>query len=267
MQIGLARGRFLDSRDGQGAPRAAVINQTFADKYWPNQDPTGKRFVFGDSIGNNPNWITIVGVARDMRRRGLHRGARLEVFMSTLQNPRRDLTLLIAASTPPLSLAPAVRAEIRALDATAPVTELSTVEAEIGESLAVRRFQAFLLTLFSGLAVLLAAIGIFGLMAQLVARRTPEIGLRMAIGATPADVLRMVLRQGAILAVIGSAAGVAGAFLLARLLRTLLYGVGPADPISYLAAALVMGLAVLLACAIPALRAARVAPVQALRDE
>ncbi len=267
MQIGLARGRFLDPRDAQGAPRAAVINQTFADKYWPNQDPTGKRFVFGDSIGNNPNWITIVGVVKDMRRRGLHRGARLEVFMSILQNPRRDLTLLVASAAPPLSLAPAVRAEIRSLDATAPVTELTTVEAEIGESLAVRRFQAFLLTLFSGLAVLLAAIGIFGLMAQLVVRRTPEIGLRMAIGATPSDVLRMVLRQGAILALVGSVTGVAGALLLARVFRTLLYGVGPADPVSYIVAAVVMGVAVLMACAIPAFRAARVAPLEALRDE
>jgi ABC-type antimicrobial peptide transport system permease subunit len=115
--------------------------------------------------------------------------------------------------------------------------------------------------------VLLAAVGIFGLMAQLVVRRTPEIGLRMAIGATPSDILRMVLRQGAILAAAGSATGIAGAFLLARVLRTLLFGVTPADPLSYGVAAAVMGLAVLLACAVPAIRAARVAPVEALREE
>ncbi len=268
MQVGLVHGRFFDSRDAQGGLRVAIVNQTFAEKYWPNQDPTGKRFVFGDEPPRDAaQWITIVGVVKDMRRRGLHRGARLEVFMSLLQNTRRDLQLLVATDVPPLSLASAVRGEIRALDATAPVTELSTVEADIGDSLAVRRFQAFLLTLFSGLAVLLAALGIFGLMAQLVVRRTPEIGLRMAIGATPSDVLRMVLRQGAILAVAGSAAGIAGAFLLARALRTLLYGIGPTDPVSYVASALVMGLAVLFACAIPAFRAARVAPVEALRDE
>jgi putative ABC transport system permease protein len=202
-----------------------------------------------------------------MRRRGLHRGARLELYFPTGQNLRRDLQLLVASDGPPLALAPAVRAEIRALDPLAPVTELSTVEAEIGDSLAVRRFQAFLLTLFSGLAVLLAAVGIFGLMAQLVIRRTPEIGLRMAVGATPSDVLRMVLRQGAILAAVGAAAGVAGALVLARVLRTMLYGVTPADPVSYGAAAAVMSAAVLLACAIPALRAARVAPLEALRNE
>jgi putative ABC transport system permease protein len=266
MQIGLVRGRFLDSRDGDGAPRTAVINETFANKYWPNQDPVGKRFIPGGPRPN-PQWITIVGVFKDMRRRGLHRGARLEIYFPTGQNLRRDLQLLVASDGPPLAFAPAVRAEIRALDPLAPVTELSTVEAEIGDSLAVRRFQAFLLTLFSGLAVLLAAVGIFGLMAQLVIRRTPEIGLRMAVGATPSDVLRMVLRQGAILAAVGAAAGVAGALVLARVLRTMLYGVTPADPISYGAAAAVMSAAVLLACAIPALRAARVAPLEALRNE
>jgi putative ABC transport system permease protein len=266
MQIGLVHGRFLDTRDGSGAPRVAVINETFANKYWPNQDPTGKRFIIGEP---RPDalWITIAGVIRDMRRRGLQRGARLEVFFPAAQNPRRDLQLLVASDGPPLSLAPAVRSEIRALDATAPVTQLSTVAAEIGESLAVRRFQAFLLTLFSGLAVLLAAVGIFGLMAQLVVRRTPEIGLRMAIGATPSNVLAMVLRQGAVLAAVGAAAGIAGAFVLARVLRTLLYGVTPADPVSYAGAAAVMSAAVLLACVIPAFRASRVAPVEALRDE
>jgi putative ABC transport system permease protein len=266
MQIGLVHGRYLDARDRDGAPLAAVVNETFAKQYWPNQDPTGKRFVIGRPGERNP-WVTIVGVVRDMRRRGLHRGARLETFFSTAQNVRRDLQLLVAADGAPLALAPAVRAEIRALDPSAPITGLSTVEAEIGDSLAVRRFQALLLTLFSGLAVLLAAVGIFGLMAQLVVRRTPEIGLRMAVGAAPSDVLRMVLGHGATLAAIGAVTGIAGAFVLARVLRSLLYDVSPADPISYVVAAAVMAVAVLAACAVPALRAARVAPVEALRDE
>src|SRR5262249_54832731 len=142
---------------------------------------------------------------------------------------------------------------------------VSTVEAEIGESLAVRRFQAFLLTLFSILAALLAAVGIFGLMAQLVARRTSEIGLRMALGASPRDVFRMVLRQGVLLAIVGAVAGVSGAFVLARFLHSMLFGVTAADPISYLGAGLVMALAVILACGLPAWRAARVDPMVALR--
>jgi putative ABC transport system permease protein len=175
--------------------------------------------------------------------------------------------LLVASDGPPLALVPGVRAEVRSLDPAAPITQVSTVEADIGESLAVRRFQAFLLSLFSVLAVLLAAVGIFGLMAQLVVRRTPEIGLRMALGATPNDVLGMVLRQGVLLAAIGGAAGVGGAFVTARVLKSLLFGVTALDPVSYAAAALVMALAVLLACGLPAWRAARVDPMAALRDD
>jgi putative ABC transport system permease protein len=264
MQVRLVRGRFFDARDTAGAPRAIVINETFANKYWPNQDPVGKHLVFGSPGPRNP-WITIVGVAGDMRRRGLHRGARLETFFSSAQNAGRGMQLLVVTAGDPLTLVPAVRGEIRNLDPSAPVMALSTVEAEIGESLAVRRFQALLLALFSILAVLLAAVGIFGLMAQVVGRRTAEIGLRMALGASPLDVLNMVLRQGILLAAAGSAAGLGGAFAMARALRALLLGVGPADPISYAAAAVVMALAVLLACGLPAWRAARVDPMRALR--
>jgi len=226
IQVRLVHGRFLDAHDWENAPRAAVINETFANRYWPNQDPVGKHFVFGNSKpGPNESWITIVGVIGDMRRRGLHQGPRLEVFFPSGQNAARNMQLLIAGSGPPFALVPAVRAEIRALDQSAPVTEISTVEAEIGESLTVRRFQALLLSLFSVLAVLLAAVGIFGLMAQLVVRRTPEIGVRMALGATPQEVLKMVLRQGVLLAAVGAAAGLCGAFVVGRVLKSLLFGV------------------------------------------
>jgi ABC-type antimicrobial peptide transport system permease subunit len=147
------------------------------------------------------------------------------------------------------------------------VTAISTVEAQIGESLAMRRFQAWLLALFSLLAVLLAAVGIFGLMAQVVARRTPEIGVRMALGATPRNVLALVIRQGVALAAAGTLVGIGGALALARGLGSLLFGVGAADPLSYAGAALVMAISVLLACALPAWRAARVDPTVALRGD
>ena len=202
-----------------------------------------------------------------MRRRGLHQGARLEVFFPSGQNSARNMQLLIASSGPSLALVPAVRAAIRALDPSAPVTEISTVEAEIGDSLAVRRFQVQLLSLFSVLAVLLAAVGIFGLMAQLVVRRTPEIGVRMALGATPREVLKMVLRQGILSAAVGAAAGIGGALALGRVLQSLLFGVSAFDPISYAGAIVVMTLAVLLACGLPAWRAARVDPTVALRND
>jgi len=266
MRVPLVRGRFLDARDRDGGARAIVINETFANRYWPGQDPVGKRMVFGSPSPRN-QWMTIVGVVGDMRRRGLHQGARLETFFSTTQNIGRSMQLLVTSDGNPLALAPSVRSEIRALDPSGPVTAVSTVDAEIGESLAIRRFQAWLLALFSMLAVLLAAVGIFGLMAQVVARRTPEIGLRMALGASPWDVLALVIRQGALLAGAGTIVGIGGAFALARGLRSLLFGVGATDPISYAGAAAVMGLSVLLACGLPAWRAARVDPTVALRRE
>jgi putative ABC transport system permease protein len=265
MQVRLVRGRFFDAQDRDGGPRAAIINETFANRYWPNQNPVGKRFVFG-TPGPKTNWITIVGVAGDMHRRGLHRGARLETFMPTTQNVGRSMQVLVATSGDPTALVGSVRAEIRALDPTGPITAVSTVDALVGESLAMRRFQALLLTLFSTLAVLLAAVGIFGLMAQVVVRRTPEIGVRVALGATPRQVLGLVLRQGLMLAAAGMILGIGAAFVMARGLRTLLFGVGAADPLSYLAAAGVMTLCVLIACGVPAWRAARVDPTVALRE-
>jgi putative ABC transport system permease protein len=266
MQVKLVRGRLLDSRDRDGGARAVVINETFANRYWPDQDPVSKRMVFGTPGERNP-WITIVGVVGDMRRRGLHQGSRLETFFSTTQNIGRNMQLLVSTDGDPLALQAAVRAEIRALDRSAPVTAVGTVDAQIGESLAIRRFQAWLLAMFSMLAVLLAAVGVFGLMAQLVARRTAEIGVRMALGASPRQVVTMVLRQGALLAGAGAVVGLIGAFVLARALRSLLFGVGAADPVSYAGAAAAMGLAVLIACAVPAWRASRVDPTLALRQE
>ena len=259
MRVPLVRGRFLDTRDRDGGARAILINETFANRYWPNQDPIGKQMVFGTPGERNP-WITIVGVVGDMRRRGLHQGARLETFFSTTQNAGRNMQLLVVDRRDPMALVAAVRSEIRALDRSAPVTAVGTVDSLVGESLAIRRFQAWLLAMFSMLAVLLASVGVFGLMAQLVARRTPEIGVRMALGATPGQVMSMVLRQGALLAASGAIVGLLGAFLLARALRSLLFGVGAADPMSYAGAAVVMGLSVLIACAVPAWRAARVDP-------
>ena len=266
MHVRLLHGRFIDARDGRDTPPVVVVNETFANKYWPGQDPVGKHMVFGEPDPQRP-WMTIVGVVGDMRRRGLHQGSRLEVFLPTTQAGGRNLQLIVATTGNPISLAPAIRQEIRSLDASTPITNLSTVEAEIGESLAVRRFQALLLTLFSLIAVLLSAVGIFGLMAQVVSRRTAEIGLRMALGAGPGDVLRMVLHQGLSLSAIGATAGLCGAFALARVLHSMLFGIGPADPVSYAAAIVAMALAVLIACGLPAWRAACVDPLVALRDD
>jgi predicted permease len=266
MGVRLIHGRFFNNSDVAGGSPVIVINETFANRYWPNTDPVGKRMVFG-TPNERSQWITIVGVVGDMRRRGLHQGARLETFRSATQNVGRNMQLLVSTEGDPLVLAQSVRAEIRQIDPSGPVTAVTTVDDLIGESLAVRRFQASLLAFFSLLAMLLSAVGIFGLMAQVVARRTPEIGVRMALGARPQDVLKMVLRQGTGLAVAGTVVGILGALVLARGLRSTLFGIGAADPISYAGAALVMVAAVLVACGLPAWRAARVDPIVALRND
>jgi len=266
MQVRLMRGRFFDAQqDKDGGPGTIVINESFANRYWPDQDPVGKRMVFGRPGPQNP-WRTIVGVAGDMRRRGLHRGARLETFAPATQGVGRNMQLLVPTNGDPLSLVASVRAEIRALDRSAPITAVSTVEALVGESLAIRKFQAWLLALFSGLAVVLAAVGIFGLMAQSVVRRTQEIGVRVALGATPSQVLGLVLRQGLLLAAAGIVLGIGGALMVARALRSMLYGVGAADPVSYAAAAALLLMSVVVATVVPAWRASRVDPTVALRE-
>jgi putative ABC transport system permease protein len=266
MNVRLKYGRFFDGRDVPDAPRAVIVNATFAERYWPGRDPVGKRFVFG-TPNERTQWLTIVGVVEDMHRRGLHRPARLETFFPMAQAPSLGMQLLVATDREPLALAAAVRVEIRALDSTAVITKVSTVEAELGESMAARRFQALLLALFAALALVLAAVGIFGLMYQAVARRTHEIGVRMALGAQGGDVMGMVLRHGLLLTAIGVVLGVGGALALSRLVRGLLFGIGPADPVSYVAAVLLLGATALVACWLPARRATRVDPLVALRHE
>jgi len=266
MNVKLKYGRFFDDRDRLDTPRAAIINATFAERYWPGRDPVGQRFVFGTPSERNA-WITIVGVVEDMHRRGLHRSARLETFAPLAQMPSSAMQLLVATQGDPLALAAAVRAEIRALDSTAPITRVSTVEAELGESMAGRRFQALLLAMFAALALVLAAVGIFGLMYQTVARRTHEIGVRMALGAHSGDVVSMVLRQGLLLTGAGIVLGVLGALALSQTVRGLLFGVAATDPVTYLVAVLLLGGAALVACWLPARRATRVDPLVALRHE
>jgi putative ABC transport system permease protein len=268
LQVKLKYGRRFDQRDGAEAPRAIIINDSFAKRYWPGRDPVGQRMVFGRPSERNP-WITIVGVVEDMHRRGLHRPARLETFLPVAQSPARGMQLLVAASDKgsALRLTSAVRAAIRSLDARAPITQVSTVEDEVGESLAGRRFQTMLLSLFAILALVLAAVGIFGLIYQTVLRRTQEIGVRMALGAQSSDVVNMVIKRGMILIATGVGLGIAGSLALAKVVQGLLYGVTPFDILSYVAAALVLGAFGLLACWLPARRVTLVDPLEALRHE
>jgi putative ABC transport system permease protein len=237
-----------------------------ARRFWPGEEALGKRFKLGTAQSTAP-WLTVVGVVGDMRRQSLEREPIAQIFRTYLQSSERRLILLIRATGEPAPLAPVVRSEIRALDKTVLASGVSTLESQLDQRVAQRRFQTWLLALFSALALLLAAVGIYGLMQQSVALRTREIGTRMALGAEPRDVLRLVIGQGMSLALCGVGIGLLAAFGLTRVLTGLLFGVTATDPTTFIAVPLLLLLVALLACYLPARRAAKVDPMIALRHE
>ncbi|HEX9760577.1 MAG TPA: FtsX-like permease family protein, partial [Candidatus Acidoferrales bacterium] len=266
MRIALVRGRTFTEYDQPGAPRAAVINETMVRRFFPNEDPLGKRFTFGDG-GPNSNWYTIVGVIRDVRRGNLRRPIRAEAYFSAEQIRPRTMMLVVRTQQDPVQLTTAVRRQVRELDPEQPVFAVATLDQQVAEMIAQPRFSMILLGSFAGLAMLLAAVGIYGVMAYAVANRTHEIGIRMALGASPGAVLRLVLQQGLLLALAGVALGTAGALALTRLMSSLLFEVRATDPWTYAGVAVLLVGVALLACYIPARRAMRVDPIQALRYE
>jgi putative ABC transport system permease protein len=266
LQIEIVRGRAFDERDHADAPGVLVVNETLARRSWPGEDPIGKRMREGRSDSDSP-WLTVVGVIRDVHRAHVTRAIRPEVYHSALQQPLRTQTLVIRAAGDPTAVVPAVRRTVQALDAQLPLFQVGTLEGELRESLRQPRFQATLLGAFAAIALLLSAIGIYGVTSHAVSQRTHEVGVRMALGARGGDVLAMMLAQHLQPAVAGIAIGIAGAFVLSRSLRSLLYGVTPGDPLTFAAIAGALVLVALAACWIPARRATRVDPLVALRNE
>ncbi len=266
LRVPLRKGRFFNAQDKQGAVSVTIINETMARRFWPGEEALGKRFKLGTAQSSAP-WLTVVGVVGDMRRQSLEREPIAQIFRTHLQRAERRMILLIRTTGEPTQLAPVVRNEIRAIDKTVLVNGISTLESMLARNVAQRRFQTWLLTLFSALALLLAAVGIYSLMHQSVALRTREIGTRMALGAQPRDVLRLVVSQGMSLALCGIGVGSLAAFGLTRVLTGLLFGVTATDPTTFVAAPLLLLLVALLACYLPARRAAKVDPLVALRSE
>lgn len=264
--IPLQKGRFFsDDLDRRDSPPVAIINETMVRTYWPNEDPIGKRFR-DPSQQANP-WITVVGVVGDMHRQGLEKTVVPQVFRPHAQEVDDMMDVIVRTSSDPLAIASALRGEIQSMDKTVAKFQILPVEQQLGEQTAQRRFQTSLIALFSLIALALSAIGIYGLMHHLVAERTHEIGIRMALGAGYRSVLSLIFRHGLLLAGVGIAIGILGALGLTRLLSALLYGVTPTDALTFAVAPLILLVTAALACWIPGRRAARIDPVLALRHD
>lgn len=263
MQIPLARGRLFNERDRVGAPGAIIINQELARRYFAGEDPIGKpiRIPMGEGIRGE-----IVGVVGDVRNY-LDAQPRPEIYLACLQNPRNDLALAVRTSANQAAITAAIRTELNALDSDRPVSSVRTMEEWLATSIAERKFNMTLLAVFATLAVLLAAVGIYGVMSYNVAQNTREIGIRLALGAQPKDVLKLILGQGLILASLGIALGLAGAFALTRLLESMLFGVTTTDVVTFITLPFALIILAALACWIPARRATKVDPMIALRYE
>ena len=246
--------------DSQPVP-AAVINEAMAKLYWPNEDPIGKRL----RIIASP-WITVVGVVGDVHHTGLNTPANPEIYLSDLQEPNGALAVMIRTSGDPLQLAGAARSELKSLDKDLPVT-ITTMDQVFSNSVAGQRFNALLLGIFASLALILATIGVFGVINYSVAQRTHEIGIRLALGAQRGDVFKLVVGHGLILALVGVTLGAMGAFALTRLITGLLFGVSPTDATTFVAVSVLVTGVAMLACYLPARRATRVDPLVALRYE
>ena len=267
MRIPLIAGRPLDSRDTRDSVPVVVINQTLARRYFPNENPIGKRIEPGLADRGEPVMREIVGVVGDVRHRVLWRSPDPEAYVPYDQVSLGGMTLVVRSQGDPRSLLSAMRGQVRQLDAELPLFNVRTLDEYISGSVAQRRFMAMLLAIFAGVAMLLAAVGLYGVMSYGVAQRTHEIGVRMALGAESSHVLRLVVGQGLRLTVLGLALGCLAALAASRLLSSMLFGVAGNDPATFAAvAALFLGVA-LAACYIPALRAARVDPLVALRHE
>ncbi len=266
LKIPLMRGRIFTDADTETAPRVGLINATMARRYWPNQDPVGKRFHW-DGPGSKDPWITIVGVVGDTKLYGLANPSRLEIYLPFRQEPQTDMYLILRSAVDPASLTSSVRAAVAAIDKDQPVFSVITMPQLVDNSVSTPHLTLVLLGLFSGLALVLATIGIYGVISYSVQQRTHEIGIRMALGAQRSNVLRLVVGQGVRLAAVGIVIGIAAALGLMRLITSLLFGVSANDPLTFTAAALVLLFVAIAACYIPARRAVAVDPMNALRYE
>ncbi len=269
LRVPLRAGRVFDEHDDESGAEVVVINEECARRYWPNENPIGQQVHLGVRLvdGVRSGQKTIVGIVGDVKWGGLDLTAPPEIYMPYAQHPVDGLTIAVRARADTMAIAPTARAALATLDSELPLADVRTMADLVGQSIAARRFTTLLLASFAAVAVLLAAIGVYGVLAYVVSQRTQEIGVRLAVGATSTDIVRLFLREGATLALVGLAAGVAGAIAAARALTSLLFGVTSTDPITFATVAGALALVALLASYVPARRAGRADPMAALRAD
>jgi cell division protein FtsX len=260
MGIPVVAGRGFTFDDDTGTERVIVINETGAATLWPGQDAVGRGVRLYDGISR------VVGVVGDVRHNDVREASGVEMYLSTSQAPVRNLSLVVRATGDPLALSGQIRAAVREVDPRVPFTDFRPVGRLVSRALSAQRFFTSMLSGFAGIALVLASLGIYGVISYSVSQRRAEIGIRMALGALPGRVLREEIRRGAVLAVAGLAIGLVGALLASRFVASELYGVGATDPATYAATALGLLVVAMLAGLIPSWRAARTNPVKALRD-
>lgn len=265
LQVPLLRGRFFSAEDRADGPAVAIINETTARKHWRNTDPIGKRFKFG-SLDSDAPWLTVVGVVADTRRAGVDHPAFTESYQPHTQSTRTGSMWVLVRAAAAASIVSAIRAAVRELDTDQPLARVATLEELLDERTAARRFNTWLLSAFGGTAIALGAVGLYGLLAYIVVLRRHEMALRLAIGATPRDVLALLVRNVSVLVGSGIGLGLAGVLAVAPLMRDLLFEIQPADPLSQAAVVLVLAAVAVVATWVPARRAMRIDPATALRD-
>jgi putative ABC transport system permease protein len=267
--IPLIRGRFFQDSDDATAPPVVVVNQTLANHFWPDENPIGKRLKQGlpESVGERHPWREIVGVVGDTKQLGLGEEIRMQTYIPVSQDAPSGVRLAVRAVAEPKSLVAPIEFVVHGMDPDIPIYEIETIDDVISASVAPRRFAMVLLAVFAGLALVLAAVGLYGVIAYTVARRTREIGVRIAMGAKRSDIFRLVVRHGLGPSLLGALIGMLGALGLTRFLSSLLYGVGTTDPLTFFAVPVVLTAVAFIACALPALAATRVDPIHALRYE
>ena len=267
MEIPVLEGRFFDATDGPRSAPVAVVDNELARRFWPEESAIGKRVTFGDPTDSNARWFTVIGVVGHTLHTGLDDDVRIQLYFSSRQFWNHNATLVLRTDVAPESIVQTVRQVVFSVDPAQPISDIRTMETLIEDSMGNRQFLKTLLTLFSVLAILLASLGVYGVMSHTVRERSRELGLRMALGATRPDLFTLVMKSGVGLAGFGLLLGVGGALMLTRLMESQLFGVAATDLGTLIVAAgVLLGVAVLAIC-IPANRAARMDPLENLRIE